>query len=170
MDFRVNVFNVKQFSRIAQVSAPRGRAARRRRARAASGGAGRVMDRAACGRWRLAFTHLRRRIATVAVTGAGRRLCLCMLCLAPTAWSSTSRSAPSISPCANRLFRCSRRTTATRQQIQGAEDATRKSIEKEAREQLGYAKPGEYVYVPPAPAKPGRQPLTPRKNNILFFP
>jgi cell division protein FtsB len=28
------------------------------------------------------------------------------------------------------------------------------AIEKEAREQLGYAKPGEYVYVPPAPAKP----------------
>ena len=28
------------------------------------------------------------------------------------------------------------------------------AIEKEAREQLGYAKPGEYVYVPPSPAKP----------------
>ncbi len=27
------------------------------------------------------------------------------------------------------------------------------AIEKEAREQLGYAKPGEYVYVEPAPAK-----------------
>jgi cell division protein FtsB len=29
-----------------------------------------------------------------------------------------------------------------------------KAIEKEAREQLGYAKPGEYVYVAPVPAKP----------------
>jgi cell division protein FtsB len=29
-----------------------------------------------------------------------------------------------------------------------------KAIEKEAREQLGYAKPGEYVYVTPAPLKP----------------
>ena len=28
------------------------------------------------------------------------------------------------------------------------------AIEKEAREQLGYAKRGEYVYVPPAPVKP----------------
>jgi len=28
------------------------------------------------------------------------------------------------------------------------------AIEKEARGQLGYAKPGEYVYVPPSPAKP----------------
>ena len=39
------------------------------------------------------------------------------------------------------------------QQIHGLKtDQT--AIEKEAREQLGYAKPGEYVYVPPAPAKP----------------
>jgi cell division protein FtsB len=29
-----------------------------------------------------------------------------------------------------------------------------KSIEKEAREQLRYARPGEYVYVPPAPSNP----------------
>ena len=39
------------------------------------------------------------------------------------------------------------------QQIQGLQ-SDKKSIEKEAREQLGYAKPGEYVYVAPAPAKP----------------
>jgi cell division protein FtsB len=38
-------------------------------------------------------------------------------------------------------------------QIKGLE-SDQKSIEKEAREQLGYAKPGEYVYVPPAPARP----------------
>jgi cell division protein FtsB len=29
-----------------------------------------------------------------------------------------------------------------------------KAIEKEAREQLRYVRPGEYVYVPPAPADP----------------
>jgi len=29
-----------------------------------------------------------------------------------------------------------------------------KAIEKEAREQLRYARPGEYVYVPPAPTNP----------------
>ena len=39
------------------------------------------------------------------------------------------------------------------QQIQGLK-SDQKSIEKEAREQLGYAKPGEYVYVPPTPVKP----------------
>jgi cell division protein FtsB len=37
--------------------------------------------------------------------------------------------------------------------IQGLK-SDQKAIEKEAREQLGYAKPGEYVYVPPAQAKP----------------
>jgi cell division protein FtsB len=39
------------------------------------------------------------------------------------------------------------------QQIQGLK-SDQKSIEKEAREQLGYAKPGEYVYVPPVTARP----------------
>ena len=39
------------------------------------------------------------------------------------------------------------------QQIQGLK-TDRTAIEKEAREQLGYARPGEYVYVAPAPAKP----------------
>jgi cell division protein FtsB len=38
-------------------------------------------------------------------------------------------------------------------QIEGLK-TDRTAIEKEAREQLGYAKPGEYVYVPPTPAKP----------------
>jgi len=39
------------------------------------------------------------------------------------------------------------------QQIQGLK-TDRTAIEKEAREQLGYVKSGEYVYVPPTPAKP----------------
>ena len=39
------------------------------------------------------------------------------------------------------------------QQIQGLKTDA-KAIEKEAREQLRYARPGEYVYVPPAPANP----------------
>ena len=37
-------------------------------------------------------------------------------------------------------------------QIQGLK-SDQKAIEKEAREQLGYAKPGEYVYVAPVPAR-----------------
>jgi cell division protein FtsB len=43
------------------------------------------------------------------------------------------------------------------QQIQGLK-SNQTAIEKEAREQLGYAKPGEYVYVPPAPGKPALPP------------
>ncbi len=38
-------------------------------------------------------------------------------------------------------------------QIQGLR-SDQTAIEKEAREQLGYAKPGEYVYVPTTQAKP----------------
>ena len=43
------------------------------------------------------------------------------------------------------------------QQIQGLK-SDQTAIEREAREQLGYAKPGEYVYVPPSPAKPAVPP------------
>jgi cell division protein FtsB len=39
------------------------------------------------------------------------------------------------------------------QEIQGLK-SDQKAIEKEAREQLGYAKPGEIVYVAPAPPQP----------------
>jgi len=43
------------------------------------------------------------------------------------------------------------------QQIQGLK-SDQKAIEKEAREQLGYARPGEYVYVAAPPAKPAAPP------------
>ncbi len=49
------------------------------------------------------------------------------------------------------------------QQIQGLK-SDQKSIEKEAREQLGYAKPGEYVYVPPTPAKAAPVPASSAKK------
>ena len=39
------------------------------------------------------------------------------------------------------------------QRIEGLK-TDEKAIEKEAREQLHYARPGEYVYVPPTPASP----------------
>jgi cell division protein FtsB len=48
------------------------------------------------------------------------------------------------------------------QQIQGLK-TDQKAIEKEAREQLRYARPGEYVYVPPAPANPA--PMTHSARN-----
>ncbi|HZQ93276.1 MAG TPA: septum formation initiator family protein [Terriglobales bacterium] len=39
-----------------------------------------------------------------------------------------------------------------------------KTIEKEAREQLRYTRPGEVVYVMPAPAQPPQQPATAQKR------
>jgi cell division protein FtsB len=45
------------------------------------------------------------------------------------------------------------------QSIQGLK-SDEKAIEKEAREQLGYAKPGEYIYVAPPPAKPAPAPAS----------
>jgi len=51
------------------------------------------------------------------------------------------------------LDRVQRENDLYTQEIQGLK-SDQKAIEKEAREQLGYAKPGEYVYVPPAQPKP----------------
>jgi cell division protein FtsB len=53
----------------------------------------------------------------------------------------------------NRVTDVQRENDRYTQQVQALK-SDRQAIEKEAREQLGYAKPGEYVYVPPAPAKP----------------
>ena len=52
-----------------------------------------------------------------------------------------------------KLIRMQQENDRYAQEIQGLK-SDQKSIEKEAREQLGYAKPGEYVYVAPAPAQP----------------
>jgi cell division protein FtsB len=44
------------------------------------------------------------------------------------------------------------------EQIKALQNSDRRTIEKEAREQLHYARPGEVVYVSPAP--PARPPVT----------
>ena len=54
------------------------------------------------------------------------------------------------------------------QQIQGLK-SDQKAIEKEAREQFGYAKPGEYVYVPPSPAKAAPTVIHSRENSRQRF-
>jgi cell division protein FtsB len=55
----------------------------------------------------------------------------------------------------NKVMDVQRENDRYTQQIRALK-SDRQAIEKEAREQLGYAKPGEYVYVPPAPAKPAQ--------------
>jgi cell division protein FtsB len=52
-----------------------------------------------------------------------------------------------------RIMREQKENDLYTQQIHGLKTDT-KAIEKEAREQLRYARPGEYVYVPPAPVNP----------------
>jgi cell division protein FtsB len=53
----------------------------------------------------------------------------------------------------NKVMDVQRENDRYTQQVQALK-SDRQAIEKEAREQLGYAKPGEYVYVPPVAAKP----------------
>jgi cell division protein FtsB len=55
----------------------------------------------------------------------------------------------------NKVVDVQRENDRYTQQVQALK-SDKQAIEKEAREQLGYAKPGEYVYVPPAPAKPAQ--------------
>ena len=55
--------------------------------------------------------------------------------------------------CRKRIAQEQKENDLYTQQIQGLK-TDEKAIEKEAREQLHYARPGEYVYVPPAPANP----------------
>ncbi|MFZ1007357.1 MAG: septum formation initiator family protein [Candidatus Sulfotelmatobacter sp.] len=53
----------------------------------------------------------------------------------------------------NRIAQQQKENDLYTQRIQGLK-TDEKFIEKEAREQLHYARPGEYVYVPPAPPEP----------------
>jgi cell division protein FtsB len=52
-----------------------------------------------------------------------------------------------------RIMREQKENDLYTQQIHGLK-TDEKAIEKEAREQLRYARPGEYVYVPPTPGNP----------------
>jgi cell division protein FtsB len=61
-----------------------------------------------------------------------------------------------------RIIEMQRENDRYTQEIQGLK-SDQQAIEKEAREQLGYAKPGEYVYVPPSPTKPAAQNHTAKK-------
>jgi cell division protein FtsB len=55
----------------------------------------------------------------------------------------------------NKVMDVQRENDRYAQQVQALK-SDKQAIEKEAREQLGYAKRGEYVYVPPVSAKPGQ--------------
>lgn len=95
---------------------------------------------------------LRRRIATIAVTLLAASLFVHVMFGANGMVVYKQKRAEYVA-LRQRIVEVQQENDRYTQQIQGLK-SDQKSIEKEAREQLGYAKPGEYVYVPPVPAKP----------------
>ena len=96
---------------------------------------------------------LRRRIATVAVTLLAASLFVHVM-FGANGMVVYKQKRAEYEALRKHIVRVQQENDRYAQQIQGLK-SDQKSIEKEAREQLGYAKPGEYVYVPPAGAKPG---------------
>ena len=94
---------------------------------------------------------LRRRIATVAVTLLAASLFVHVM-FGANGMVVYKQKRAEYEALHKRIDQVQEENDRYTQQIQGLK-SDQKSIEKEAREQLGYAKPGEYVYVPPVPAK-----------------
>jgi cell division protein FtsB len=95
---------------------------------------------------------LRRRIATVAVTLLAASLFIHVM-FGANGMVVYKQKRAEYQTLRKQIIQVQQENDRYTQQIQGLK-SDQKSIEKEAREQLGYAKPGEYVYVPPVPAKP----------------
>jgi cell division protein FtsB len=95
---------------------------------------------------------LRRRIATVAVIVVAASL-LGHVMFGANGWVVYRQKRAEYEALQKQIQRMQEDNNRYTQQIQGLQ-TDQQAIEKEAREQLGYAKAGEYVYVPPAPAKP----------------
>jgi len=95
---------------------------------------------------------LRRRIATVVVTVAAAFLFVHVM-FGANGMIIYKQKRAEFEVLKKRMDHIQQENDRYTQQIQGLK-SDQKAIEKEAREQLGYAKPGEYVYVSPAPAKP----------------
>ena len=95
---------------------------------------------------------LRRRIATVAVTLVAAGLFVHVM-FGANGMVVYKQKRADYEALRKQIVQVQQENDRYTQQIQGLK-SDQKSIEKEAREQLGYAKPGEYVYVAPTPAKP----------------
>lgn len=95
---------------------------------------------------------LRRRIATVAVTVLAASLFVHVM-FGANGMVVYKQKRAEYEALRKQIAQVQQENDRYSQQVQGLK-SDQKSIEKEAREQLGYAKPGEYVYVPPTPSKP----------------
>jgi cell division protein FtsB len=95
---------------------------------------------------------LRRRIATIAVTLLAVSLFVHVM-FGANGMVVYKQKRAELEALRKQMDQVQRENERYTQQIQGLK-SDQTSIEKEAREQLGYAKPGEYVYVPPSQQKP----------------
>jgi cell division protein FtsB len=95
---------------------------------------------------------LRRRIATIAVTVLAASLFVHVM-FGANGMVVYKQKRAEYEALRKQIVQVQQENDRYTQQIHGLKSDQR-SIEKEAREQLGYAKPGEYVYVPPVAAKP----------------
>jgi cell division protein FtsB len=95
---------------------------------------------------------LRRRIATIAVTVLTVSLFMHVM-FGANGMIVYKQKRAEYEALRNQIVQVQQENDNYTRKVQGLK-SDQKAIEKEAREQLGYAKPGEYVYVAPAPAKP----------------
>jgi len=100
----------------------------------------------------LLMYSLRRRIATIAVTLLAVSLFVHVM-FGANGMVVYKQKRAELEALRKQIDKVQRENERYTQQIQGLK-SEQTSIEKEAREQLGYAKPGEYVYVPPSQQKP----------------
>ena len=142
---------MKPFSRIARFPSPEdGLRAMVERAPQAEAFAASWIERIRPGATRV--YALRRRIATIAVTLLAASLFVHVM-FGANGMVVYKQKRADYHALRKQIVQVQQENDRYTQQIQGLK-SDQKSIEKEAREQLGYAKPGEYVYVPPLPAKP----------------
>ena len=94
---------------------------------------------------------LRRRIATVAVTLLAASLFVHVV-FGANGMVVYKQKRAEFQSLRKQIVQVQQENDRYSQQVQ-ALNTDRTAIEKEAREQLGYVKPGEYVYVPPAQTK-----------------
>ncbi len=76
--------------------------------------------------------------------------------MAGTASRYGSRNAPKIAPCSRKSRTCNRKTSTCASRSKRLQSDP-EEIEREAREKLHYAKPGEVIYTLPTPTQ-GQQP------------
>jgi cell division protein FtsB len=95
---------------------------------------------------------LRRRIATITVTVLAGLLFVHVM-FGANGMIVYKQKRAEYESLQKRIVQEQRENDTYAQKIQGLK-TDEKAIEKEAREQLRYARPGEYVYVPPAPPNP----------------